>query len=331
MGDGPLGDGQDRRILDQHVAAGLDLRRAVGVELGGHVNEWLGRSLFLGAGRPGTGLLGSRPPARARPWASRWQAGSRLGLGFRGRLESRFGLCLCWRSGLGLGLRGLLVPWADGLSGFASALGCPRWSWRHPGGFRSAGLELASARQDVPTGSGRGPLRRIAGSVRCAGSRLTARPAPRREPGRPSPAPGSGALISNLRPSISTNRTLACSSWNGAVKATRWPSLPGSSVPSRRSRPAMAAAWCVSAGQGLVGRQSGGDHGAELRREAVEPLEPVGGEGKRDSRLRQAAAVATCSFHLSLRWASSFSGSSCSAAAACGTPPRSGPWAPREH
>ena len=39
FGDRPLGHGQDRRVLDQDVAAGLDLRLAVVVELGGDVDE----------------------------------------------------------------------------------------------------------------------------------------------------------------------------------------------------------------------------------------------------------------------------------------------------
>lgn len=37
----------------------------------------------------------------------------------------------------------------------------------------------------------------------------------------------------------------------------------------------------------LVSRQTVGDQGAKLRREAVQPLKTLGGEGKRDSRPRQ--------------------------------------------
>ena len=309
-GDGSLRDGQDRRILDQHAAAGLDLRRAIGIEFGGHVNEWLGRSLFLGAGRPGTGRWATAPSGLGLGLrAGRRQ--SRLGLGFRGRL-SAFGLCLCWRSGRGLGLRGLLS--ALGRTG-ALRFRVGRWGARVGlGGIRAVSGLRRSLPPHVRTCRGirSWPARRIARSCLCVGSRFTPRPPPRREGGRPSPAPGSGALTSNSSPSISTNRAFACSSWNGAENATRWPSLPGSSVPSFRSRPAMVAAWVVSAASAWS---------------AVRPLaiRARSCAGKLSSRSRpsvakangiparaRAAAVATCSFHLSRRWASSFSGSSCS-------------------
>ena len=119
---------------------------------------------------------------------------------------------------------------------------------------------------------------------------------------RSGPGPGSAGLISNLSPSMRTKRALACSSWNGAEKATRWPSLPGSSVPSRRSRPAIAAAPAGERGQGLVGGQSGRDQGSQTG-----PGSCRAGPAHRWPAQRErppcasAAAVATCSFHFSLR------------------------------
>ena len=158
-------------------------------------------------------------------------------------------------------------------------------------GFRGGGSRVGSIWHWLGTGAGPGaagqPAARQRGSSLSvdAGGREPARgPCPRRDPGRPSAAPGSSGLTSNFSPSTSTTRALTLSSWNGAEKATTWPSLPGSRVPSRRSSPAIAAAWIVSAASGLVRRQPRGDELANLRREPIQPLEPLGGEGERDAR-----------------------------------------------
>ena len=71
LGDRPLGHGQDRGVLDQDVAAGVDRRLAVLVELGGDVDErrrrrlWRGLLGGLGLGRLG---LGQRLASAARSW-----------------------------------------------------------------------------------------------------------------------------------------------------------------------------------------------------------------------------------------------------------------------
>ena len=208
--DGPLGHRQDRGILDQHGTTGLDPGRPVRVELGGDVHE--GRGCRPGLG---LGLL------------------VRLGLGLGLLVRLGLGLGSGPASGFGLGLR--LRAWASGRAcarAWASGPASLR-VWPSVGlGLLLAVLRRASASaSDLASGSRVSPPverpSRVASPGRVpafrpgVGSRLAARA--RRLAAIPagrSSAPGSGGLISNLSPSTITNLALACSSWNGAVKAT---------------------------------------------------------------------------------------------------------------
>ena len=174
----------------------LILGRAVRIELGGDVHE-------------------RREPAWSRAWLS-GPAWPRAWLLPSGLASVGLGLLVGFVSGLAFWSG--LVSGLDFWSGFASGLAF--WSGLRSGFSPSLGGLLAVAGLVGWASCGLRDVgdrtRLFSGRTACSSgrgrSRLAARTAPRRAPGRPSPDPGSGGLISNLSPSTITNLALACSS-----------------------------------------------------------------------------------------------------------------------
>ena len=93
------------------------------------------------------------------------------------------------------------------------------------------------------------------------------------------------------------------------------PSLPGSRVPSRRSTPAIAAAFLVSPARASSAVSPAVMSWRRIAGNVSIRSIPSVAKANGTPALARAAAVATCSFHFALRWASTRSGSSRSAAA----------------
>ena len=247
LGDRPLGHGQDRRVLDQYVAAGVNRRLAVVVELGRHVDER--RRGRLGGCGLRSSLIWASPISSSRVLASAW-------------LWSR-------------------RPWTPDrlLAGFAASAGCwsslPSAVRRLLGARLGGACGLLSSSPVVSAGSCFGSLTRrgpacFRSSTRRGDSSSVARPgstAAARPPRPPAECQAvrarrprvtfvrarSSGLISNFRPSIKTyrpwpSRRRTGRSWRSGARACR---ARGSPAGGRRR--AIAAAFLVSAGQGVVG------------------------------------------------------------------------------